>query len=242
MKKEKKKKKVSAADMVFDKMKEFILNGTWPLHEKVPSEGELAEAFGVNRLTVRIALQRLNALGILDTRVGDGTYVCSFDFDQHIHEISDFYMSPGLLEDVTEYRKVIQLECARLAVKRATEEELLELRSCCERFEKELDRYYTLTDPEKARESFIATVDIGLDFHTQLFKMAHNQLLGYSFSIAKGPIRLHMLRNASSRLNDRGSDQVNIWTKTYWAIYKAVEDRDYEECARQLKRLIASED
>lgn len=97
-------------------------------------------------------------------------------------------MSPGLLEDVTEYRKAIQLECARLAVKRATEEELLELRSCCERFEKELDRYYTLTDPEKARESFIATVDIGLDFHTQLFKMAHNQLLGYSFSIAKGPI------------------------------------------------------
>lgn len=118
----------------------------------------------------------------------------------------------------------------------------MELRSCCERFEKELDRYYTLTDPEKARESFIATVDIGLDFHTQLFKMSHNQLLGYSFSIAKGPIRLHMQRSASSRLNDRGSDQVNIWTKTYWVIYKAVEDRDYEECARQLKRLIASED
>ena len=71
MKKDIRIKKVSAADMVFDKMKEFILNGTWPLHEKVPSEGELAEAFGVNRLTVRIALQRLNALGILDTRVGE---------------------------------------------------------------------------------------------------------------------------------------------------------------------------
>ena len=155
MKKDIRIKKVSAADMVFDKMKEFILNGTWPLHEKVPSEGELAEAFGVNRLTVRIALQRLNALGILDTRVGDGTYVCSFDFDQHIHEISDFYMSPGLLEDVTEYRKAIQLECARLAVKRATEEELLELRSCCERFEKELDRYYTLTDPEAQQKIFM---------------------------------------------------------------------------------------
>lgn len=74
----------------------------------------------------------------------------------------------------------------------------MELRSCCERFEKELYRYYTLTDPEKARESFIATVDIGLDFHTQLFKMSHNQLLGDSFSIAKGPIRLHMQRQQPS--------------------------------------------
>lgn len=242
MKKDYRIKKVSAADMVFDKMKEFILNGTWPLGEKVPSEGDLAETFGVNRLTVRIALQRLNALGILDTRVGDGTYVRSFDFEHHIHEIADFYMSAKLLEDVSEYRRAIQLECARLAIKRGTEEELEVLKECCQRFEQELERYYTLGDPERAHESFIATVDIGLDFHTQLCRMSHNDLLGYSFSIAKDSIRRHMLRNASGRLNDRGSDQVNVWTKAYWSIYEAIRSRDYEECARQLKRLIASED
>ena len=39
MKKDIRIKKVSAADMVFDKMKEFILNGTWPLHEKCPRRG-----------------------------------------------------------------------------------------------------------------------------------------------------------------------------------------------------------
>lgn len=43
-----------------------------------PSESDLADLFGVNRLTVRLALQKLNTLGILDTRVGDGTYVCAF--------------------------------------------------------------------------------------------------------------------------------------------------------------------
>ena len=68
-------KKKSTADLVCEKMKSMISNGTWQYYQKIPSESDLAEMFGVNRLTVRIALQRLNALGILDTRVGDGTYV-----------------------------------------------------------------------------------------------------------------------------------------------------------------------
>ena len=70
-------KKQSAADLVCEKMKELILRKEWNTGEKIPSEMELAESFGVNRLTVRIALQRLHTLGLLDIRVGDGTYVRS---------------------------------------------------------------------------------------------------------------------------------------------------------------------
>ena len=54
-------KKVSAADLVCSKIKELVTNGTWATDQKIPSESELADTFGVNRLTVRIALQRLNA-------------------------------------------------------------------------------------------------------------------------------------------------------------------------------------
>ena len=68
-------KKTSAADLVCARMREMVIDGTWPVNEKIPSEGKLAETFGVNRLTVRNALQRLNALGVLKTHVGDGTYV-----------------------------------------------------------------------------------------------------------------------------------------------------------------------
>ena len=81
-------KKTSAADLVCRKMRELIVDGTWAINEKIPSEADLAENFGVNRLTVRIALQRLNALGVLETRVGEGTFVRSFDFDKHLAEIS----------------------------------------------------------------------------------------------------------------------------------------------------------
>ena len=97
-------RKMSAPDLVCNEMKDLIFQGIWEENKKIPSEGELAETFGVNRFTVRMALQKLNVLGVLDTRMGDGTYVCSFDFDKHMQNISEFYMTPDLLDDVAEFR------------------------------------------------------------------------------------------------------------------------------------------
>ena len=50
--------KVSIVDQVCDAVKKDIMNGTWKAGEKIPSESELAEQFGVNRLSVRMALHR----------------------------------------------------------------------------------------------------------------------------------------------------------------------------------------
>ena len=77
-------KKISAADQVFDEMRQFILDKTWNVGDKIPTETQLSEQFDVNRLTVRVALQRLQALGILDIRVGDGTYVRELDMSEKI--------------------------------------------------------------------------------------------------------------------------------------------------------------
>ena len=61
---------MSAADMVFDKMKDPTERHL-ALGEKVPSEGVGRDVRRKPRLTVRIALQRLNALGIRILPVGD---------------------------------------------------------------------------------------------------------------------------------------------------------------------------
>ena len=54
---------------------EEIEKGTLCYGERIPSEKELAEQFGVSRQTVRSALKDLNAEGILVSRRGSGTYV-----------------------------------------------------------------------------------------------------------------------------------------------------------------------
>ena len=60
----------SISDQVFAQMKEQILRGEWPPGEKIPSENELARQFGVSRITVRNALQKLCALELLETHFG----------------------------------------------------------------------------------------------------------------------------------------------------------------------------
>ena len=49
-----------------------LLEGRWGVFERLPSERGLAEAFGVNRATVRAALRALAGRGILETRRGSG--------------------------------------------------------------------------------------------------------------------------------------------------------------------------
>ena len=70
-------------------IKSWIINKEFSSGEKIPSENELAEKFGVSRLTVRQAISQLTQEGFLVSRRGEGTFVtenvqlidsCSFEF------------------------------------------------------------------------------------------------------------------------------------------------------------------
>jgi GntR family histidine utilization transcriptional repressor len=62
-----------------ERIKRFVLDkidsGAWPEGFRVPSETELANAFGIARMTVHGALHDLAAAGILTRRPGAGTRV-----------------------------------------------------------------------------------------------------------------------------------------------------------------------
>ena len=53
--------RASIGDQVYQQMKDQIVNGEWKAGDRLPSENELAEQFGVSRVTVRGALQKLAA-------------------------------------------------------------------------------------------------------------------------------------------------------------------------------------
>lgn len=230
--------KKSAADLVCDKMKEFIHQGTWKAGEKIPTEMELSERFGVNRLTVRIALQRLHALGLLDIRVGDGTYVKSFDMNHQIFKLADFYINKDTLENVMEYRMVLELGCVKLILERRTDEELEHFRQLCEQFQQELAQYYSETDPDNTNEFWQKTIDTTEALHVTLIGMAHNDLMSYALSLAKEPMRRHMLYNASNRIQNIDDDFTNIWGKRWMQLYETLCLRDEKQCCQILKDII----
>src|SRR5262249_27415042 len=68
----------SVVDAVADRLRGEILAGRIPPGTRLPSERELSLALGVNRLTLRAALARLEALGLVSTRHGAGTLVASW--------------------------------------------------------------------------------------------------------------------------------------------------------------------
>ncbi|MFE4199799.1 PLP-dependent aminotransferase family protein [Aneurinibacillus aneurinilyticus] len=60
---------------IVDVIKGKIANGEWPIGSKIPSQRTLAKTFGVNRSTVITALDELMADGLIEGKMGMGTFV-----------------------------------------------------------------------------------------------------------------------------------------------------------------------
>ncbi len=56
-------------------LENYIRQGRWGIHERLPSERELAEEFGASRNTIRFALRALSGRKVLSSRRGSGTFV-----------------------------------------------------------------------------------------------------------------------------------------------------------------------
>ncbi len=60
---------------IHDQIKANIENNTYKIGDRLPSERELSKQFGVSRMTLRQAIQTLADEGILERKIGSGTYV-----------------------------------------------------------------------------------------------------------------------------------------------------------------------
>lgn len=68
-------RKTSASAQVAESIRDAVLEGSFHPGDPLPSERELAGSFGVNRSTVREALHRLSAIGLVEIRHGEATRV-----------------------------------------------------------------------------------------------------------------------------------------------------------------------
>ena len=73
-------------------------------------------------------------------------------------------------------------------------------------------------------------------------KLSGNALLSYAFSIAKDPIRKHMIRNAVTRIHDPRGNHSKVWVKAYWDVYEGLKARDRDATMGALKRVINIKD
>lgn len=229
-------KKISAADQVYDRLRQLITDETWKAGEKLPTESQLAEEFAVNRLTVRVALQRLQAIGLLDIRVGSGTYVKEFDMCGNIEELSQFYTNTMSPRSAREYRHIVETACVRLAVDRRTDEDLEAYLAQYKRMEEHVRRCCRPGSTAVEDREVVVQTDMSLEIHTILCAMAHNELLDYAFVLAKAPIRQLMLRNVLRRMRDL--DMALNWVQQYARLYELIRNRDRDGSLACIKHIM----
>jgi GntR family transcriptional regulator len=73
-----------------DLLRSEIESGRFAVGDRLPSERELSETYGVSRMTARQALQLLQQDGLTQRQVGKGTYVARPQIDQDLRELTSF--------------------------------------------------------------------------------------------------------------------------------------------------------
>ena len=101
------------------------------LHEgdKLPSEPEFAKQLGISRGILREGLAQLKAQGVISRKPKDGTYVLPLGGDKNgMTQSTQRMIQVSSFRNIMEMRSAIEQKAAVLAVERATNEELEDLR------------------------------------------------------------------------------------------------------------------
>lgn len=132
--------------------------------DRLPPERELAKRFGVSRSTIRQALFVLQTIGLIESRVGYGTFTRKDPVGLNVTDLaSALRAAQGSLIDQLELRRLIEPQVASLAAERATGSEL-----------NELDKYIAEQESHVSDSLFI---EADSAFHLTIARATDNMLL-----------------------------------------------------------------
>lgn len=202
-------KPVSRTQMVIDSLVDSIISGDLKDGELLPPEGKLCEIFGVSRSILREAMHVLSAKGLVEVKQGYGTIVQLPKDTVPEEAFSNYFKFNEIsLIHLLELRKPLEVEIARLAAERATDQQIRQLSDLLERF----------NTPGQDMESYVEVDD---NFHAVLSEATQNPTFGI---IMRSIISyLHFSRELT--INRFGK---NIVYKEHMEIFNGVKNHDPE--------------
>ncbi|UVI31672.1 FadR/GntR family transcriptional regulator [Paenibacillus spongiae] len=155
--------RLTLVEQVAIQMEALIESGQWNVGMRIPAEPELMAELSVSRNTLREAIRALTHAGLLKTRQGDGTYVCS---SSALGAALERRLLRSDLIRTLEVRHALEREAAYLAAIHRTEEDAASMLIClqaCERAAADNDR-----------EAYVAA---DLQLHQTIMAASHNDIL-----------------------------------------------------------------
>jgi GntR family transcriptional repressor for pyruvate dehydrogenase complex len=174
------------SDIVVEKIEQLILEGTLKPGQRLPAERKFAQQMGVSRPSLREALQKLSARGMLVAKRGGGTTVTKSLNPALENPLLELISnSPDSHADVLELRHAIESLSAYYAASRRTESDIEQIRTCYKR----LIISHSLQD---------AALEAKADahFHLAIAEASHNVVLVHVmrslFSLLRKSIRYNL--------------------------------------------------
>jgi DNA-binding FadR family transcriptional regulator len=219
-------RKESLKDVFVARFEKLILSGKLSIGEKLPSERELALRLGVSRPVVHDGLMDLVSKGLVSMKPRVGTVVNDYRKEGSLSMLTSLVnyqngrLEPRLFESMVEMRMLIEVENARLAASRRSQEHLDALKML---LEEETD-----LDPREIER--IADVDFG--FH-HLIAMATGNFVY--------PLLLNSFRQVYTSLTKRFFSDPEVFSVVFGfhrELARAIEDRDETRAMEIMRDLL----
>ncbi len=161
----------SVVDAVLKQIKESIMNNELKPGEKIHTEVELIEQLGVGRNSVREAIKMLVALGVLEVRRGQGTFVATTIKPTFLDPlVFSLIIEPKSNENLYELRYLFDSMVIYNVLTKATAEDCLKLENCILEAKKVYETH--LRD-----EDYDFFVEKDIAFHETLLELTDNPLI-----------------------------------------------------------------
>lgn len=191
-----------------------MLEGRLKRGDQIESDRELAKKLGVGRSAVREALKVLDVLGMIDIRLGQGTYISSRETNFFSIPLSwSLFLDGNQVESILEIRGVLEVKSAELAARCSDQNKLDRL---TEIYSRMFTIFKNCDRQDSAQTALKATLDADIDFHTCIAECSGN------------PIILSMLRtirNFLQRVSGTGmveDAQIEAVLNEHKALYNAI--------------------
>jgi GntR family transcriptional repressor for pyruvate dehydrogenase complex len=202
----------------FEQLISHVVNGTWKAGDRIPPERDLCQQFGIARTSLREALKAMELVGMLDSRVGDGTFVCPR---------SEFLSRPLLwaftgtdhteLQDIMEARTVIEENLAGFAAKRASAKDIAQIG----------DAVQAMRD---CIAEGVSILEADMAFHLAVALAARNEVLKNAVQLLRNVMRQWLYYKV---LIPNVAPTV---LKRHEAIYRAIKEHDATAARNAMRR------
>ncbi len=188
-------KSKTKCDTVVDAMLSMIINGEYIQGQRLPSENVFMDSFGVSRVTVREAFKKLNSMGVVMIRQGEGTFVNRVDMSTLMKPLFSMIAFDRMsINQIYDARLYIEAGTAHLAAMNRTDMELCHLKELIEKMRTVVE--------ENNGDNFS---ELDADFHLAIGEASRNDILLGAYITIKSILKGYIKRTNYSKETVRTS-------------------------------------